>query len=159
MSKTKTVVENIEIDVKPIPTGNISLKEFINSEPGRLSFIQFKDENFSDIEKFIGFLCNYQACEIASALVKAGKPFASTIGVDCARTPADAQHTLAIQIPIRQRCKQIILTAQGFDGFFCMTSKFPQSSELAGKCFKLLSGFLPLALGISQTLLQGLTSR
>ena len=76
MSKTKTVVENIEIDVKPIPTGNISLKEFINSEPGRLSFIQFKDENFSDIEKFIGFLCNYQACEIASALVKAGKPFA-----------------------------------------------------------------------------------
>lgn len=76
MSKTKTVVENIEIDVKPVPTGNISLKDFINSEPGRLSFIQFQDESFSDIEKFIGFLCNYQACEIASALVNAGKPFA-----------------------------------------------------------------------------------
>lgn len=74
MSKTKNVFKNIEVNVKPVPTGNISLKDFINSEPGRISFIQFNDEKFSDIEKFIGLLCNYQACEIAYEIVHAGQP-------------------------------------------------------------------------------------
>ena len=72
MSKTKQVVETFEIDVKPVPTGNILLKDFIQSQPGKKSFVQYQNSNFTDFEKMYGFLCNYQVCEIHSAFIVAG---------------------------------------------------------------------------------------
>ena len=56
MSKTNTtkVLNHPEIDVKPVPTGKISINDFINSAAGKLCYLQYKRQNLDDIEKFYG---------------------------------------------------------------------------------------------------------
>lgn len=67
--KVKTVLGNT--DIKPVPTGNVSLADFIASDEGVYTLLKVFE--MDEDARMFGFLCFYQVYEIRSALQKNGR--------------------------------------------------------------------------------------
>lgn len=71
--KAKTTISSFALSVKPVPTGKVSLAEFIGSEAAEQAVRSVLDLDLEHSEKAFAILCSYQTFEVCNELELAGR--------------------------------------------------------------------------------------
>lgn len=70
-NKSKSTISSFALSVKPVPTGKVSLGEFVGSEAGQLAVRTALE--LEHTEKAFAILCAYQTYEICNELQETGR--------------------------------------------------------------------------------------